>query len=437
MIGTASVAPTASAESAASVLPPPLTAESFHPVDPARVRIGQLLFFDPILSGNRNISCATCHNPDHGTTDGLSLGIGEGGMGVSINRTPGTGADRIKKRIPRNAPALWNLGAIEIRQMFHDGRVTHSADYDNDFATPAQEWLPEGLSGLLAVQALFPMTAQFEMAGDPAENEVAGAAYSRIDEVWPIIAKRVRVIPAYSDLFIEAYDDVDDPLDITITHLANALADFQNFEFQSYDSRFDSYLKGDLDALNDAEKDGMALFYGKAGCSGCHSGSLLTDHDFHALMLPHFGPGRTRVWDTIVRDVGRMSFTDRLEDAYRFRTPSLRNVALTGPYGHNGAYASLEDMVRHHLNPRESFEAWNPDNLILPEVPWLAHVDFLSFEDRLERARLSAQLDIEPKTLSDGEIDQLLSFLGALTGEASTQGRLGRPSAVPSGLPID
>ncbi|MGB1147124.1 MAG: cytochrome-c peroxidase, partial [Alphaproteobacteria bacterium] len=287
MIGTASVAPTASAESAASVLPPPLTAESFHPVDPARVRIGQLLFFDPILSGNRNISCATCHNPDHGTTDGLSLGIGEGGMGVSINRTPGTGADRIKKRIPRNAPALWNLGATEIRQMFHDGRVTHSPDYDNDFATPAQEWLPEGLSGLLAVQALFPMTAQFEMAGDPAENEVAGAAYSRIDEVWPIIAKRVRVIPAYSDLFIEAYDDVDDPLDITITHLANALADFQNFEFQSYDSRFDGYLSGDLDALNDAEKDGMALFYGKAGCSGCHSGSLLTDHDFHALMLPH------------------------------------------------------------------------------------------------------------------------------------------------------
>ena len=93
-------------------------------------------------------------------------------MGVSINRTPGAGADRIKKRIPRNAPALWNLGATEIRQMFHDGRVTHSPDYDNDFATPAQEWLPEGLSGLLAVQALFPMTAQFEMAGDPAENEV-------------------------------------------------------------------------------------------------------------------------------------------------------------------------------------------------------------------------------------------------------------------------
>ena len=111
----------------------------------------------------------------------------------------------------------------------------------------------------------------------------------------------------------------------------------------------------------------MALFYGKAGCSGCHSGSLLTDHDFHALMLPHFGPGRTRVWDTIVRDVGRMSFTDRLEDAYRFRTPSLRNVALTGPYGHNGAYASLEDMVRHHLNPRESFEAWTRTTSSFPK----------------------------------------------------------------------
>lgn len=432
---TFAVHPLASAQVAG--LPAPLTAADFHPFDENRAKLGQLLFFDPLLSGNKNIACATCHNPNHGSADGLSLGIGEGGMNVGPARTPGEGANKIRKRIPRNAPALWNLGALGVKHMFWDGRVVHSDVYENGFITPAQEWLPSNLSGLLAAQALFPMTAQFEMAGNPSENEVAGAAHSRVDEVWPIIAKRVRIIPEYADLFIETFDDIDDPLDIGIPHIVNALADFQNSEFQSFDSPFDDYLAGDTSALTDEQTNGLKLFYGKAGCSSCHAGSLLTDQDFHALMLPHFGPGRTRQWDTIVRDVGRMAFSNRLEDAYRFRTPSLRNVALTGPYGHNGAYKTLEGMVRHHLQPRESFAAWTPDNLILPDVPWLAGGDFLAFDDKLERARLMSQLDIEPQNLSDPEVDQLLAFLQSLTGTESIKGRLGRPETVPSGLHVD
>ena len=414
-----------------------LTAADFHPFDERKAAIGRLLFFDPILSGNKNIACATCHSPDHGTSDGLSLGIGEGGVGVGPVRTPGEGADKIRKRIPRNAPALWNLGALEIRHLFADGRVVRSDAYEVEFTSPAQEWLPTGLSGLLAAQVLFPMTAQFEMAGDPAENEVAGAVYSRIDEVWPIIAKRVRINSEYATLFISAFDDVDDALDINITHIANALADFQNSEFRSYDSRFDAYLAGDLTALSNIELAGMDLFYGKAACADCHSGPFFTDQDFHALMLPHFGPGRTRLWDPIVRDVGRMAFSDRLEDAYRFRTPSLRNVALTGPYGHNGAYATLEGIVRHHLQPEQQFAAWTPERLVLPDVPWLAHTDFLPLDDRMERSRLASQLDIEPKQLSDQEVEQLLAFLHTLTGTESVQGRLGRPERVPSGLKVD
>ena len=248
-----------------------------------------MLFFDPILSGNRNISCATCHNPDHATSDGLALGIGEGGVGVGPDRVAGTGSARIRKRIPRNSPALWNLGAREIDVMFHDGRVSVSDIYENGFDTPAQEWLPEGLDGILAVQALFPLTSQFEMAGDPKENQVAGAAYDRIDAVWPILAKRVRVIPEYSDMFIAAFDEVNDPLDIDITHIANAIAAFEGFEWRSYDSPFDAYLAGEQSALTASQVAGMRLFYGEAGCAACHSGPLLTDHKFHALALPHFG----------------------------------------------------------------------------------------------------------------------------------------------------
>jgi len=402
-----------------------------------QAELGRLLFHDKILSGNRNISCGTCHAIEHGTSDGLSLGIGEGGAGVGPDRTAGEGPDRIRKRIPRNAQALWNLGAKDIRVMFHDGRLTPADYYDNDFDSPAQEWLPEGLSGILAAQALFPLASQFEMAGDPRENEAAGRAYERIDYIWPILAKRVRIIPEYGEMFVAAFDDVARPEEVTIVHVANALAAFQAFEYRSDDSPFDAYLRGDDTALGLQQVRGLELFYGEAGCASCHSGPLLTDQEFHALALPFFGPGRTRQWDPIRRDVGRMGASDDLEDAYRFRTPSLRNVALTPPYGHNGAYRTLEGIVRHHLDPAGALADWEPLEAILPPAPGLDETDFLPFHDKRERARLAAKIDIESLHLTDAEIADIIAFLGALTGTASVEGRLGKPDRVPSGLAVD
>ncbi|MGI9365958.1 MAG: cytochrome-c peroxidase [Rhizobiaceae bacterium] len=409
----------------------------FRPVDMKKARLGQLLFYDPILSGNRNISCGTCHSHDHGTSDGLSLGIGEGGHGVGPNRVAGMGGDRIKKRIPRNSQALWNLGAHDINIMFHDGRLSFSDVYDNGFDSPAEEWLPDGLDSILAVQALFPLTSQFEMAGNPKENQVAGAAHDRIDNVWPILAKRVRVIPEYGSLFVAAFGDVSQPLDVRIVHIANAIAQFINHEWRSHDSPFDQFLAGSKRAMKEQERRGMDLFFGKANCASCHSGKLLTDQKFHALALPHFGPGRTRPFDPYVRDVGRMGESDRLEDAYRFRTPALRNVELTGPYGHNGAYPTLEGIIRHHLSPVESLLAWQPEQARLPSAPWLASIDFVSMQDKRERARLRSRVDIEPIDLNDTEINDLVSFLKSLTGTESVKGRLGKPISVPSGLPVD
>ncbi len=426
-----------SGPAAAADLPRPLTDADFLPVDPAQARIGQLLFYDKILSGNRNISCGTCHHHDHGGTDGLSLGIGEGGAGVGPERTAGLGANRIKKRIPRNAPALWNLGHREIEVMFHDGRLSRSDLFGNGFNTPAEEWLPEGLATPLSAQALFPLTAQFEMAGNPAENEIAGAVHDRIDAAWPILAKRVRVIPAYGQLFVDAFDHIDTPEEVTIVEIANALGAFMASEWRNHDSPFDRYLSGDRAALAPAAEAGMALFYGKAGCAGCHSGPLLSDQGFHALGLPAFGPGRTRMFDPYARDVGRMGETNRLSDAYRFRTPMLRNVALTGPYGHNGAYPTLESMVRHHLNPAAARAAWTPEMAKLPDVPWLAAVDFVIRADDREMARQAAVLDITPVALSDGEVAELVAFLNALTGKTAKTRPLGRPETVPSGLAVD
>ncbi|MEM9268993.1 MAG: cytochrome c peroxidase [Pseudomonadota bacterium] len=421
---------------ASSAQTPALSAAEFHTFDPAKAEIGRLLFYDPILSGNRNISCGTCHHHELGTGDGLALGIGEGGEGLGPHRTAGVGDARIRKRVPRNAPPLWNLGAKEIKVLFHDGRLSVADTYENGFNTPAEERLPDGLPNILAAQAVFPMVAEFEMAGHSEENEVGGARNDRVDFAWPILAKRVRTIPAYGEMFVAAFDTVNAPEDVTIVEIATALSDFINGEWRSFDSAYDRHLVGEA-ALTGAQSRGMELFFGPAGCADCHNGPLLTDHQFYALALPHFGPGRTRLFDPVVRDVGRMGETDRLEDAYRFRTPALRNVTLTAPYGHNGAYRSLEGIIRHHLQPQAALAAWTPAEVILPEAPWLQAIDFVSLSDSRERARLAQKVDITPRDLTDAQISDLVAFLGALEGGESTKGRLGRPKAVPSGLPVD
>lgn len=421
----------------AADLPRPLTDADFIETDPAKAQIGQLLFYDKILSGNRNISCGTCHHHDLAGGDGLSLGIGEGGMGLGRERTPGEGPARIQKRIPRNAPALWNLGAKDIRVLFHDGRLETSDLYGNGFNSPAEEYLPAGLETILAAQALFPLTARFEMTGAPEENEISGAVNDRMDKAWPIIAKRVRTIPEYGRMFVEAFDTVDRPEDVTIVEIGNALAHFIGSEWKNFDSPFDRYLAGDETALTPEAKRGMELFYGLGGCADCHSGPLLSDQSFHALALPPFGPGKTRTFDLQPRDVGRMGKSNILEDSYRFRTPMLRNVALTGPYGHNGAYSTLEGIVRHHLNPLEALDAWTEAEAQLTSVPWLEAGDFVIRSDAREMDRLRRYVDVQPTWLVDREVAEIVAFLESLTGETAQTRPLGRPEAVPSGLTVD
>ncbi|WP_246660412.1 cytochrome c peroxidase [Nitratireductor sp. XY-223] len=418
-------------------LPPMLSEADFLPFDEKRAALGRLLFYDPVLSGNRNISCGTCHHHTLAGADGLALGVGEGGDGIGEKRTTGTGRDRIDRRVPRNAPALFNIGHKDIRHLFHDGRLSIDNLYGNGFNSPAEEYLPQGLSSLAAAQSLFPMTSETEMAGHSEENAIAGARNDRIDHAWRLIARRVSAVPAYGPLFADAFDDIESPADITIVHIGNAIGDFVNSEWRSYDSPFDRYLAGDRAALSSDAQAGMDVFYGRGGCAACHGGALLTDQDFHALALPQFGPGRTRMFDLMQRDVGRMVETDRLEDAYRFRTPSLRNSALTAPYGHNGAYATLEGIIRHHLDPQTAFDRWSRKEVALPAAEHLAEADFAPLADRRERLRVRSVVDIEPVSLGDDEVRQLIAFIHSLTGAESVKGRLGRPDEVPSGLPVD
>lgn len=415
-------------------MPIRLGSQDFIKFDRQQAAIGQLLFYDKILSGNRNIACSTCHHPDFGTSDGLPLGVGEGGVGLGPARTAGTGEDRIKKRIPRNAPALWNLGATSIHTMFHDGRLSTSDRYESGFDSPAEEWLPKGFNSLLAAQAVFPLVAQFEMAGNPKENQIAGAVHDRIDAAWPMLAKRVRIIPEYGDAFVSAFDNIDSADQITIVDIANALAAFMGIEWRSFDSPYDEYLSGNKLALTRQQKSGMDLFFGKANCANCHSGALLSDQKFHALKLPAFGPGRTRRFDPIPRDVGRMGKSDLLADAYRFRTPMLRNAALTAPYGHNGAYPTLEGIIRAHV---EKDPIWSRDLVELPKAPWIGSVDFVIQEDFREIDRQDLVRDTTPIDLNDKEINELVDFINGLTGKSTKSTPFGIPVTVPSGLVID
>lgn len=442
-----------------------------------KVELGRLLFFDKILSGNKNISCATCHHPSQASGDGLSLGFGEGAQGLGQERSPGnTEHDAVHERVPRNAPALFNLGAREFSRMFHDGRVEADTAgyYEGGFITPAKWKLPQGLDNVLAAQAMFPVTSPTEMAGQKGENPVADAiSLNRAagpTGAWALLAKRLQNIPEYVSLFQAAYpDQVTSKEDITMVHIANAIAAFEATAFRADNSAFDQYLREE-DELSESALRGMDLFYGKAQCQTCHAGKFQTDHDFHAIAMPQIGPGKADGADAaywrktgqkaFLEDFGRGRVTVREDDWFKFRTPSLRNVALTGPWGHAGAYQSLEAAVRHHLNPIGALNQYAADSTALPPMdhametfsdgPRLTHriisqQRFEGFKERdtwvqnneTLRNRIAAANELDPLHLSDGDVGDLLAFLESLTDSSSLNLDALIPLRVPSGLPVE
>ena len=404
--------------------------------DPTQVELGRLLFFDKELSGNRNISCATCHHPLAATGDGLSLSVGEGGRGLGVGRDTGKGANKIHERVPRNAPPIFNLGAKQFRRMFHDGRVERKKSAPHGLRSPAGADLPADLDNVLAAQAMFPVTSGTEMAGQAGENEIADAAAAgNLPWVWQLLAERLRGISAYVDLFTQVFDDVETADDITYAHAANAIAAFEAKAWRADNSPFDRYLRGDKSAMSRSARRGMRLFYGKLDCASCHSGQFQTDHRFHAIGMPQIGPGKGDGFDGH-EDFGRARVTGADRHRYLFRTPPLRNVAITGPWGHDGAFDTLRAVVRHHLNPAASLASYDQDQAVLPSRPDLDAADFVVQSDSDRRAAIGEAIEIAPREATEAEIDDLLEFLYALTDPASLDLRADVPEAVPSGLSV-
>ena len=409
-------------------------ADAYFPEqDLAEVKLGQLLFYDPILSGNKSVSCASCHHPDFGTSDGVSLGLGDGATGLGLNRKINPD-NPPEQRIPRNAPALWNLGATEFTVFFHDGRLEDAPSRPSGIRTPLGTEMEIGFDNALAAQAMFPVLSGDEMAGHYSENDVAQAV--RLGHLtgpggaWDILAKRVEAIPEYRANF----DNIIGTQPIKFHDIANAIAAFISFEWRADASAFDTFLREGTPLTAEAAA-GMELFYGKAQCNSCHTGQFQTDHGFHAIALPQIGPGKAARFERHNRDIGRGRVTGARKDFYRFRTPSLRNITQTAPYGHNGAFTGLEEIVRHHLNPETSLAAYSLAAATFSDGAFSN--DFNLMGDAPEVAEIALANDLPKVSLSDIEVGQILAFLESLTDYSVLKGRLGVPETVPSGLPLD
>jgi len=327
---------------------PKMAVRPGNEVTAERVALGRLLYFDPVLSGGNDVSCATCHHPDLGLTDGRGLSMGKGGKGLGPEREGGTS-------IRRGAPTVWNA-AFNARQ-FWDGRAKDLED-----------------------QARFPITSPDEMAQDPDE-----------------LVRELRKIPEYVQLFDTAYGGKEGAA-VTFENVTGAVADFER-TLVSDASPFDRYRLGDATALGPAERRGLVLFRSlKTRCFECHGFPTLANPDFKVIGVPDL-PGQKE-------DRGRAEAGGGPAYERAFKVPTLRNVALTAPYMHNGRFKTLAEVLAFYAKGGGKGQG-------------------------LELANLDDKIRVF--SLSTAEQQDLIAFLNALTDETR---RPEIPERVPSGLPV-
>jgi parallel beta-helix repeat protein len=328
-----------------------------NPVTPERVELGRLLYFDPVLSGDNDISCAHCHHPDLGLADNREVSMGKGGRGLGRDRAGGA-------VLRRNTPTVWN--AAYGHAQFWDGRARD-----------------------LEHQAEGPIQDPHEMAQDPDE-----------------LVRELRAIPGYVALFEEAFagpggaqgaQGAQGEAAVTFQNVTHAIAAFER-TLVSQDSRYDRYARGDRGALSAAERRGLNVFRSlKTRCFECHNLPTFHNPDFKVIGVP----GR----DGAPADTGRAEIAGAGYE-HAFKVPTLRNVALTAPYMHNGRFATLSEVIDFYAQGGGAAHGFAPDAL----------------DDK-----------IRPFAISPEERHDLIAFLHALTDESK---KPAIPAAVPSGLPV-
>ncbi|GGM95842.1 cytochrome-c peroxidase [Dyadobacter beijingensis] len=277
-----------------------------HPADnpsiPQKVELGRLLFFDPVLSGNKDVACATCHQPEFNYAEFLETSIGVNGIGRGQGRRFTDPNDM--PFVKRNSQSVLNTAFNGLR---------NDEPYDPTAAPMFWDMRAKGLEQ----QALEPIRTLEEMRGNGFhENNILGEVVDRLTK-----------IPAYRQLFSKAFPGDASP--VSQRNLSYALAAYER-TLVATNTRFDQYMRGDSNALSTGEKEGMNAFL-VTGCAKCHSGPMFSDFKLHTLGVPDTENRRES-------DTG----ADR---NYAFRTPSLRNLRYTAPYMHSGKFTTLDQVL--------------------------------------------------------------------------------------------
>ena len=387
-------------------------------------QLGKRLFFSKSLSGDRDTACVTCHHPTLGGGDNLSLPIGvaaveEDLIGPGRMHDPDAAHNDLGPTVPRNAPTTFNLAAWETA-IFHDGRLEALT---NGIRTPDSSFgVADPLAGdtLAHAQARFPVTSPEEMKGfnfDALDNQGirdylasrlggygAGAGDLTDNEYW---------LAQFRTVFSDAADTPAENV-ITEQRIFQLISIYERSQI-FVDTPWKSYVEGNNNAISSDAKAGALLFFGNAGCSSCHSGDFFTDERFHNIAAPQIGRGKGH--GTGEEDFGRSEVSGDEADKFKFRTPSLVNVEVTGPWTHAGAYTTLEATVRHHLNPQTALDNYDYDQLGQDGIQNLDKTltNTQKAIDALTAERASNNTVLELVSLTDQEVNQVVSFLKSLT----------------------
>ncbi|GAB4043513.1 cytochrome-c peroxidase [Spirosoma litoris] len=266
--------------------------------------LGQALFWDPILSGDKDVACATCHHPNNAYTDGLDLALGTNAVGYGQNR-------RFLK--PNDVPLTKRNTQTILNAAFN------GMDINGNYGSMTAPMFWDSRAKSLENQLIGPLTT-FE--------EMRGHAYTEATTVDSLVA-RLTKNAEYRQLFQTAFGSSQA---ITATNISIAIARFER-TLLAMNSPYDQYQKGDKTALTDPQIQGMRIFKDE-GCSICHSGPMFSDYKLHVMSVPD----NTQL---AVSDAGAGG-------TYAFRTPSLRNVGLTAPYMHNGVFQTLKQVLKFY-----------------------------------------------------------------------------------------
>jgi cytochrome c peroxidase len=403
-------------------------------------QLGKHLFFSKSLGGGFDSACVTCHHPVLGGADGLSLSVGVAATAPDLLGPGRTHLDGVPP-IPRNAPTAFNAGLWDLG-MFWDSRVESLTGTPGDNGGDGNIRTPDSLFGvvdpnagdnLAAAQARFPVTSAEEMRTEAFENGSSG------DVVRAHLAARLGnygagagelLVNNWLDTFQTAYASAE-PAEtlITFDNIAAAIGAYErSMVFVANPWR--DYVQGDLEAISPAAKRGAILFLtplpdNGAGCSRCHAGDFFSDERHHAIAFPQIDPGKGDGANG-KHDFGRERETGNPLDRFRFRTPSLLNIAVSAPYTHAGAYATLDEVIRHYRNPRGAIDnyfagaAWCglQQFAVIPDCATLypdAETNTRDALDTVEDRRLAGGGLLPDINLSNADIADLVAFLNALT----------------------